>query len=285
MNYINGQNTYGILALAFTQADRLKEYLEKNNLDLALAAKEFDMGQIEEKVIRLCKEEGEEGIYKYQPASDIILELQKALEKEYCIKKFESEKKDIECRMIGVYSPIGRSGKTNLALALAKETGSLYIGMEEYSNLVEGRTTMSDFCYWIRKKEEMIVRKVEEHTMIENEVAKLVSPITYMDLKELTVEEYAWFFEKLKQCGKFRKIVVDIGSGSLCSYSFFALFHQIFVPVLPDISSEKEQHFRRVLQFVGLEKFSTKFEYIIVPRQDFRHPDMTEFVRSLERKR
>lgn len=284
MNYINGNNTYGILALAFTQEDRFREYLENNSFDLALAVEEFDVRQVEEKVIRLCKEEGKEGIYKYQPASDIILELQKALEKEYCIKKFESAEESMECRMIGVYSPIGRSGKTNLALALAKETGSLYIGMEEYSNLVEGRTTMSDFCYWIRKKEEMIVRKVEEQMMIEDEVAKLVSPLTYMDLKELTVEEYAWFFEKIKQSGKFHKVVVDIGSGSLCSYSFLGLFHQIFVPILPDISSEKERHFKKVLQFVGLEKSSTKFEYIIVPRKDFRHPDMTEFVRKLERK-
>lgn len=284
MNYINGQNTYGILALAFTKEDRFIEYLENNSFDLALASEEFDVGQIEEKVIRLCKEDGKEGIYKYQPASDIIREIQNFLEKEYHIKKIEYTQEDMQCRMIGVYSPIGRSGKTNLALALAKETGSLYIGMEDYSNLVEGRTTMSDFCYWIRKKEEMIVRKVEEHTIMEDEVAKLVSPLTYMDLKELTVEEYAWFFEKLKQCGKFRKIVVDIGSGSLCSYSFLALFHQVFVPILSDISSEKERHFRRVLQFVGLEKSSTKFEYIIVPRQDFRHPDMTEFVRSLERK-
>lgn len=284
MNYINGQNTYGILALAFTKEDRFIEYLENNSFDLALASEEFDVGQIEEKVIRLCKEDGKEGIYKYQPASDIIREIQNFLEKEYHIKKIEYTQEDMQCRMIGVYSPIGRSGKTNLALALAKETGSLYIGMEDYSNLVEGRTTMSDFCYWIRKKEEMIVRKVEEYTIMEDEVAKLVSPLTYMDLKELTVEEYAWFFEKLKQCGKFHKIVVDIGSGSLCSYSFLALFHQVFVPILSDISSEKERHFRRVLQFVGLEKSSTKFEYIIVPRQDFRHPDMTEFVRSLERK-
>lgn len=284
MNYINGQNTYGILALAFTKEDRFREYLENNSFDLALASEEFDVAQIEEKVVRLCKEDGKEGIYKYQPASDIIREIQNFLEKEYRIKNLEYTQEDMQCRMIGVYSPIGRSGKTNLALALAKETGSLYIGMEEYSNLVEGRTTMSDFCYWIRKKEEMIVRKVEEHTIMEDEVAKLVSPLTYMDLKELTVEEYAWFFEKLKQCGKFHKVVVDIGSGSLCSYSFLALFHQVFVPILSDVSSEKERHFRRVLQFVGLEKSSTKFEYIIVPRQDFRHPDMTEFVRSLERK-
>ncbi len=284
MNYINGQNIYGILALAFTQEDRFRQYLEGNSLDLALAVEDFDVGQLEEKVIRLCREEGKEGIYKYQPASEIILEIQKSLEKEYCIRKFENSKQDMECRMLGVYSPIGRSGKTNLALALAKETGSLYIGMEEYSNLIEGRTTMSDFCYWIRKKDEMIIRKVEEQIIIEDEVAKLVSPLTYMDLKELTVEEYAWFFEKIKQYGKFRNIVVDIGSGSLCSYSFLALFHQIFVPILPDISSEKERHFKKVLQFVGLEKSSTKFKYIIVPRQDFRHPDMTEFVRNLERK-
>lgn len=284
MNYINGQNAYGILALAFTKKDRFREYLENNSFDLALASEEFDVGQIEEKVIRLCKEDGKEGIYKYQPASDIIGEIQNFLEKEHHIKKIEYTKEDMQCKMIGVYSPIGRSGKTNLALALAKETASLYIGMEEYSNLVEGRTTMSDFCYWIRKKEEMIIRKVEEHTIMEDDVAKLVSPLTYMDLKELTVEEYAWFFDKLKQCGKFRKIVVDIGSGSLCSYSFLALFHRVFVPILPDISSEKERHFRRVLQFVRLEKSSTRFEYIIVPRQDFRHPDMIEFVRRLERK-
>lgn len=284
MNYINGKSGYGILALAFTQEDRLREYLEKNKIDLALACEEFDMGESAKKVIRLCKEDGKGGIYKYQPASDIILELQKALEKEYCVKKVESIEEYRGCRLIGIYSPIGRSGKTNLALALAREAGSLYIGMEEYSDLVEGRTTMSDFCYWIRKKEGMIVRKVEEHMKIEEGVCKLVSPLTYMDLKELTVDEYDWFFEKIKQSGKFRKIVVDIGSGSLCSYSFLTLFDKIFVPILPEISSGKERHFKKVVQFVGLEKSGVKFEYIVVPRQDFNHIEMTEFVSSLERK-
>lgn len=286
MNYINGQSTYGILVLAFTKEDRFREYLENNSFDLALIteefADEFEIQQIEEKVICLCKEEAKEGIYKYQPASEIIAKIQMILEKEYQVKNFEMKGETAQCKMIGIYSPIGRSGKTNLALAMAKEKGSLYIGMEEYSGLIEGRTTMSDFCYWIRKKEEMIVRKVEEQMIVEDEVCKLVSPLTYMDLKELTVDEYAWFFDKLKSCGKFRKIVVDIGLGSLCSYSFLSLFHQIFVPIIPEISSEKERHFKKVLQFVGLEKSSTKFEYIIVPRRDFRHPDMVEFVRKLE---
>lgn len=292
MNYINGQSIYGILTLAFTQIDRFKEYLDNHSFDLALIAKEIvqefgnELGleQMGEKVVHLCKEESEEGIYKYQPASEIIVELQKMLEKEYQIKQFETKEEQTECKMIGVYSPIGRSGKTNLALAMAKERGSLYIGMEEYSNLTEGRTTMSDFCYWIRKKEEMIIKKVEEQMIIEDEIWKLLSPLTYLDLKELTVDEYAWFFGQLKSSGKFRKIVVDIGCGSLCNYSFFALFHQIFVPILPEISSQKERHFKKVLQFVGLEKSSTRFEYIVVPRENFSHPDMTEFVRKLERK-
>lgn len=292
MNYMNGQSTYGILMLAFTQQDRFKEYLDNNSFDLALVADEvmqkfgdeLELDQTGKKVVHLCKEEGREGIYKYQPASEIMVEIQRILEKEYHIKKFEEEGEKTECKMIGVYSPIGRSGKTNFALAMAREKGSLYIGMEEYSNLIEGRTTMSDFCYWIRKREEMMIRKVEEQMIVEDEVCKLVSPLTYMDLKELTVDEYAWFFEKLKTSGRFHKIVVDIGCGSLCSYSFLALFHQIFVPILPEISTEKERHFKKVLQFVGLEKSSTKFEYIIVPRQDFRHPDMAEFVRNIERK-
>ncbi len=284
MNYMNGQTTYGILALAFTNEDRFREYLENNSLDLALMAEEFEGRQMEDKVVHLCKEEGREGIYKYQPASEIIAKIQMILEKENRVKNFDVKGEIAQCKMIGIYSPIGRSGKTSFALAMAKEKGSLYIGMEEYSDLVEGRTTMSDFCYWIRKKEEMIVRKVEEQMVVEDEVCKLVSPLTYMDLKELTVDEYAWFFDKLKTSGKFRKIVVDIGVGSLCSYSFLSLFHQVFIPTLPEISPEKERHFKKVLQFVGLEKSSTKFEYIIVPRQDFRHPDMANFVRRIEEK-
>lgn len=123
MNYINGQTTYGILALAFTDENRFREYLENNSLDLALIAEEFEVEQMEDRVIPLCREEGREGIYKYQPASKIIAKVQMILEKEYRVKDSKVKGEIAPCKMIGVYSPIGRSGKTNLALAMAKEKG------------------------------------------------------------------------------------------------------------------------------------------------------------------
>ncbi len=306
MNYINGQSQWGILALAFTKKDKFEKYVEEHNLDLVLKGEELDIKDYDGKVVNLCKDERREGIYKYQLAREIIVEIQKHLESQFQIQKAEKveekeRERDTICKMIGVYSPFGRSGKTSLALALARGEKTLYIGMEDYSELVEGRTTMSDFCYWIRKKEEMIVRKVEEQMVFEDEVYKLLSPITYMDLKELNVEEYRWFFEKIKQSGKFLKIVVDIGSGCLCSYSFFTLFDQVYIPIIGKKDEEgdgykrgeektqletlqkKERHFRRVLQFTGLDKTDTKFQYVTMPKQDIQYVDMTEFIRKLER--
>lgn len=266
MNYMNGQEACKILALTFTKEEKLQQYLEQNGVDCILAVEQFDVKNTDKKVVALCTEEGKEGIYKYQPAGDIISEMMGILEKEHSIKTSEKTPIDGECRMIGIYSPIGRSGKTSLALALAREEGGLYIGMEEYS-CVEESTTMSDVCYWIRKREEMIEKKVEECAVKEGNVWKLLSPFTYMDLKEMTVEEYAWFFEKIRQSGRFQKVIVDIGCGSLWDYSFLSLFHQVFVPILPEISREKEMHFRKVLQFVGLEKAKTTFTYVVVPPQ------------------
>ncbi len=300
MNYINGQSQWGILALAFTKRDKFKDYVKEHSLDLVLKGEELDIKDYDGKVVNLCKEEGRDGIYKYQLAREIILEIQQCLESRFQVQKVEKKEKesDIKCKMIGVYSPVGRSGKTSLALALAKGEKNLYIGMEDYSDIVEGRTTMSDFCYWIRKKEEMIVRKVVEQMIFEDDVYKLVSPITYMDLKELNVEEYRWFFEKIKQSGRFQKIVADIGVGSLCSYSFLALFDDVYVPILgntnvddikdirdigdiknigniSNISNletirEKEKHFKKILEFTGLSKTDTNFKYVTMSGQDFR---------------
>ena len=120
MDSLNHRGRDEIRAYTFTDTEALGKYLEKNDLDIVLFGE--DISPKEQNIRSVILSENPEFkevsviehnvIFKYQSISVILGELEKLMKPaEISVRK--------RCRFIGVYSPLGRSGKTRLATALA----------------------------------------------------------------------------------------------------------------------------------------------------------------------
>ena len=69
--------------------------------------------------------------------------------------------------------------------------------------------------------------------------------------RELTMQDYEWFFEKLRQAGI--KIIFDIGIASPPELRFFGLFDRIFLPLIrEDLNSFEYQRFKKQMRKHGI---------------------------------
>lgn len=69
----------------------------------------------------------------------------------------------------------------------------------------------------------------------------------YLDYRELTMQDYEWFFEKLRQAGI--KLIFDIGIASPPELRFFGLFDRIFLPLIrEDLNSFEYQRFKKQIE-------------------------------------
>ena len=73
----------------------------------------------------------------------------------------------------------------------------------------------------------------------------------YLDYRELTMQDYEWFFEKLRQAGI--KLIFDIGIASPPELRFFGLFDRIFLPLIrEDLNSFEYQRFKKQMRKHGI---------------------------------
>lgn len=131
----------------FTDVEALLSYYEDNHIDILLIANSFMSNEIEELDINtlIILSEGDilkkyaslPIIYKYQSSEKIISEILSFYAD--TVKETDNYYYNHGIRIIGVYSPVRRSGKTSMALSLgqllARNKKVLYLNMEEFSGL------------------------------------------------------------------------------------------------------------------------------------------------------
>lgn len=130
--YVNQKETFPFQAMAFSDLEKLKEYGQTHDIEILLVgekvrekAKEVKAGL---KMI-LCdgefvskeKEKEEASVYKYQSGDCILQEVMAC----YCTAPLQPGLALMGKRAVimGIYSPVGRCGKTSFALTLAQMLG------------------------------------------------------------------------------------------------------------------------------------------------------------------
>lgn len=255
MNYINRDESNPFTAVAFSKLDKFTAYLEKHTIHCLMTNQRFQREfQTRVPVLWLSEskaQEQEDTVYKYQSMETLVLSLNQVMIKQGSLTAVTAQQK-----IYGVYSPIGRSGKTSFALALCnhlnKRGRSLYLGFEEYSSFMEGQKAMSDLLYFIKSRSPDIVSQMECRLLHREQQAILPSPVAYMDIRQLTMEDMTWFLEQLQHQSHYTAFVFDIGAGSFADIGILQLMNRIFMPILSKGGSEKEQNFRQMLDYMQL---------------------------------
>ncbi len=279
VDYINSRPNLLIEAVGFDNFEALQEYVFNNYVELLLVPedyKDFESDNVSVKLI-LAREktvtEGNLYIYKYQSMKSIVAEL---------ITYINDEKNShiistngIFKKVIGVYSPVGRSFKTSFSLMLAKEFGkkykTIYVSLEEYSGLEyfvgdNFNYTLSDALISYMDDKSKLFIKMERMLSYIHNIEILPSVKCIKDIYGTPIEIWRDFFQYLIDEGPYNVVIIDFGNIAFSREEIFKLCDVIYVPELKNSQAkEKIKEFNKHLESIKNGQLTERLSYIEIP--------------------
>lgn len=220
------------------------------------------------------KEESKEEstVYKYQSGDCILQEVMAC----YCTAPPQPGLALMAKRalVMGVYSPVGRCGKTSFALTLAHMLGKsqavLLISLEEYSGfskLVCGGydQDLSDVFYLYQRGDFNWLRL--KSMILSSGNVDYIPPVSYgEDLDQIPPEEIKGFLQKIAAESGYERIIVDMGHMGKGAVSLFEACDVVYMPVLDDlVSAAKLEDFEEYLKAADDRGIGEKIQKLRLP--------------------
>lgn len=309
-DYVNRRDQGMFQAQAFTSKERLEEYARENEIDILLTGESEDAAGFEEiaagKHIRLSEERkkeegGKKEIYKYQSGDDIIREVMACYGEMSGAESAFGDYGGNEKRLIGIYSPIGRCGKTSLAFSmgqiLAREEKVLFVSLDEFtgfSGLMHERwkRDLSDLIYYYKQGRFSSVRL--------NSVLYFIGDMAWLpplkfpeDYCQITAGEMAGLFKEILKSSDFKTLVLDMGNFGRQVLPLLEICQVVYMPTKEDVVSQaKVREFGEYLEAVGKGELEARMKKVHVPLsvgtkrmehfpQELIWGELGDFVRSI----
>lgn len=216
-------------------------------------------------------QEHEVAVYKYQSADTIMQTIFEYYKEQYQenLTKVSVAKKT---KIIGIYSPIHRVGKSEFAVALGKECAirrrTLYINLEEYIGHMElaKEGTLGDLIYYMRQEEGNFSNYLQEYVKKMEEMDYLLPIPNTEDLRQVTQREWEDLIEAIEVTGLYEIIILDFGEAVQGLFSLLGKCQIIYQPILADWVSEKKViQFDENMQALGMEHIMKKLFRFVMP--------------------
>ena len=162
-------------------------------------------------------------------------------------------------RILAVYSPIHRAGKTTFALALGRELAKrervLYLNMECYPDIdsrfvrAEGKN-LGDLLYYMRQEEPDMAMRIASMVFHREELEYVPPMLNMQDLQEVSFDEWSQLMQTILQKTGYETLILDLDDGIQGLFSILDACDEIYMPVLGDEISQKklaqyESHIRQ----------------------------------------
>ena len=259
--------------------EKLKTLPEKNSKKILLIGEEFsyDERRQAEADVRIvlteghCRDLGKEEmeLKKYQGGDKIAAEILGALmESGGKLRCAESGR----ARILGVYSPIHRIGKTTFCIklgkALAEKKNVLYLNLETYAGIggyfqEEEVQNLSHLLYYVKQDEKDISVRISS---IVRQMEKLdyIPPMkVWTDLQEIQIGEWKHVLQCLAEQSIYHEIILDIGNSVKDLFQVLKLCDRLLVPDEKDAYGRaKMKQYHEILQTAGYQELEMRSVYI-----------------------
>lgn len=278
------KKNFGFQVHAFSDTEELEQFAAQTKIEILLisgrimskAISQLDIGKI------ILLSDGEiyeefsdyESIYKYQSAEHIMKEML-CYYAEYakpaagiCYGKKEFE-------VHGVFSPIGRCGKSALAKGLAGAFGkkkktllldlqSFCAGKEQLGG--EELWDLADIIYFLRQGKQTFMYKLGSIVQNRNTYDYILPMRTPADLRSVTLAEWTELLEKLASDSDYQVVVIDFGQDVCGLFQLLSQCTKVYAPVLPDTDSKRKmENFEWILRDENFEKVIESIHKINLP--------------------
>ena len=259
MDYVNRKKSAPFEVRAFTRKEQLKQFLEDHYVELLLIS-ERDAGEETENLpagmtVLLTTDAsgshaGRPAVNKYQSVSEVMREIVQI----YSNKERSSPGIVIKPRtnVIGVFSPVGRCGKTSFALALCmllgRKKASLYVNMESCPGLPgelpsAGGHDLSELIYYIRQDDPNLKGKLLA-AIAESPQISLIPPCTQAEeLFSVTGPEWKKLLQVIRTETPYEAVVLDLGELPHLIPELLSECDEIYVPISAGVISKAKTEF------------------------------------------
>lgn len=293
--YMNDRKHTSFEVQAFTSLESLETFAAENHIELLLISTEAMCDQVREmdveRVIILSDGEPmaklyqEPSVYKYQPSDHLIAEVM-GFYAQTSPQLAPGPLPEPQVELIGVYSPLGRVGKTLFALALGQILGEtrkvLYLNLEEFNGFetIFGQryaADLSDLLYFARQKEGNLIYKLNGMICSLGRMDYIPPAFSPGDLRDVRYEEWMEFLTQIGVWGDYHIIILDLGNQIEDVFQLMRRCERVYVPVLEDgISRAKLLQFEKNLSALEcgdvMEKI-TRLHLPQVPEEIFARPE------------
>lgn len=269
---------------AFSGVKELQQFAARTRIEILLIPGKIMSDKINvlniDKVILLS--DGEvyeeysdyESIYKYQSAEYILKEVlcycaeyARPVAGMYCGKK--------EFEVYGVYSPIGRCGKSVLAESLAEAFGkkkkTLLLDLQSYSAREEqlGQEELwdlADIIYFLRQGKQTFLYKLGSIVRNQDVYDYILPMKAPADLRSVTLSEWTELLEKLATDSDYQVVVIDFGQEVCGLFQLLSQCTQIYMPILSDMAAQRKmENFEWILRDENFERMIENIHKICIP--------------------
>lgn len=278
--FANQREQVPFRVVAFTSLEKLKEFAQRETIDLLLIGDGVEKEQLAEipavQTVWLSEngvaEEGEAVVYKYQASDSLLREVMSWYQPQEIPALMTVTGR--RSRITGVYSPVGRCGKTSFALTLgqvlAREEKVLYITLEEFSGLSALTGTvytggLSDLLYYYTQREYSPVR-LGSVTYNWGEL-DYIPPVTYAEDKSgIHPEVFAGLIQRIASDGVYEELILDVGVFCGGSEELLGICDVVYVPVKDDVvSTAKLEEWKAYLKRSGRGMIWEKLRFLKLP--------------------
>lgn len=280
--FANHKETIPFTAVAFTSISRLKAFTDQQQVELLLVGDEVEDKDLDGvkvgQIIRLSEtgaaKDGTPVVYKYQASDSVLREVMACYQvREQPVLLTATGRKS---RVIGVYSPISRCGKTGFAVTLgqvlSRDNKVLLVSLEDFSGFgalmgTEHKESLSDLIYYYRQGGYNGLRL---GSVVYNWGGlDYVPPVTYAeDLTDVSGEELAGLLGRIADDSAYEIILVDMGHFGQGIEKLLALCEVVYAPVKEDtVSAAKLEEWKTYLSESGREYLWERIRLLKLPRQ------------------
>lgn len=309
-SYCNSRKSLMFTAVPFDSIKSCSDFSRRHNIELLLADGKYIGGNGYEggaalsdirasKVISLDAEydfgrafadserSAISGVSKYQPAEMLLREVMQGCDDTDIFAS--GSKLPRQARVIGVYSPIGRCGKSSFAMTLcrvlSKRHKTLYMCLEEFSCLGSMNTGdnvrgMSDAVYHMRQgtlNSQKLYSVIHSYCGIE-----YIPPISNAeDADAVSGEDYVRLTDCILRNSLYDAVVIDMNRFAGEASEISEICDIVYMPVPEDNASKaKAEAFTEYLRKHDGSGMSDKFRRISIPKSEM-NIDSPNYIDSL----
>ena len=284
MEYLNQKRNIPFEVHAFSSAEMFLEFAKNNETEILLISDKAMKEEIRRYPIRqiIILSEGVHSpvldqypaVYKYQSSEKVIREVMACYGVENGVDTSPALLPKKEMRIIGIYSPVGRTMKTTFALTLgqvlAREEKVLYITLEEFSGLSALTGTvytggLSDLLYYYTQREYSSVR-LGSVTYNWGEL-DYIPPVTYAEDKNgIRQEVFSGLVQRIAADGTYEELILDVGGFCGGSEELLGICDVVYVPIKDDVvSTAKLEEWKTYLNRSGRSAVWEKLRFLKLP--------------------